>query len=110
MNEKLLPRYPAKSDQPIGRYEEIGGQIGALVDKKNKAYGDSFHKSGDLLRIYFPRGIRPDQYDDLAAIVRINDKIFRIATEKNAFSENPFEDIAGYGILKCRDDSKFKSE
>jgi len=86
-----------------GHYEQVGAAIGRIVDKKNTAYGDSFHKSGDILRIYYPRGIRPDQYDDMLAMVRIIDKQFRIATNKNAFGENPWEDLTGYGVAKCRD-------
>ena len=35
----------------------------------------------------------------MLAITRIVDKLFRIATKKDAFGENPFKDIAGYGIL-----------
>lgn len=111
MSEKLLPRYKdGEVPCSTGRYEEIGNEIGALVDKKNQAYGDAFNKTGDILRLLYPRGISPDQYDDALALLRIIDKMFRIATHKNAFGENPFRDIAGYGILKCRDDSKFKSE
>ncbi len=88
-----------------GQYEEIGARIGALVDQKNKAYGNSIHDAGEVMRILYPKGISPDQYDDALAIVRIIDKLFRIATSKTAFGENPFEDIAGYGILKCREKS-----
>jgi hypothetical protein len=35
----------------------------------------------------------------MLAVTRIVDKLFRIATDKDAFGENPFKDIAGYGIL-----------
>jgi hypothetical protein len=35
----------------------------------------------------------------MLAITRIVDKLFRIATKKDALGENPFKDIAGYGIL-----------
>ena len=35
----------------------------------------------------------------MLAVVRIVDKLFRIATDKDAFGESPFKDIAGYGIL-----------
>lgn len=35
----------------------------------------------------------------MLAITRIVDKLFRIATDKDAFGESPFKDIAGYGIL-----------
>ena len=80
-------------------YENIGAQIGKLVAEKQAAYGDSFGKSGDVLRILYPNGIKPDQYDDALAVVRIVDKLFRIANSKDAFGESPYRDIAGYGIL-----------
>ena len=80
-------------------FENIGRETGRLVAKKNRKYGDSFAKSGEVLRIFYPDGIRPDQYDDLLAMVRIIDKQFRIATEKDAFGESPWVDITGYGIL-----------
>jgi len=82
-------------------YEEHSKKIGKLVDQKNKAYGDSFRKSGQILRILYPNGIQPDQYDDILAIARIIDKMFRIATDRDALDENPYEDIVGYAILRC---------
>ena len=85
----------------VGKYEKIGTEIGRLVDKKNKAYGDAFNKSGEFLKILYPKGIRPEQYNDMLAIVRIFDKMMRIANRKEAFGENPWNDITGYGILKA---------
>jgi hypothetical protein len=35
----------------------------------------------------------------LLAVTRIIDKLFRIATDEKAFSEDPWADIAGYAIL-----------
>lgn len=87
---------------PIGKYEEIGQAIGRLVDEKQRAYGRSFDKAGEILRILYPDRIRPDQYDDVLAMVRILDKFFRIATNKTALGENPWQDIAGYGLLMNR--------
>jgi hypothetical protein len=87
----------------IGKYEEIGAEIGRLVDKKQKAYGRSFDNTGKILAIIYPLGIRPDQYDDLGAMIRIIDKFFRIAISKKAFGEDPWEDVAGYALLKNRD-------
>lgn len=85
-------------------YEEIGAEIGRMVAAKQAAYGDSFGKSGDVLRIIYPNGIRPEQYDDALAVVQIVDKLFRIANDKGAFGENPFKDISGYGILGAAQD------
>ena len=81
------------------KFEEIGTHIGKLVDLKNEAYGSSFLKSEQILKVLYPEGIKPEQYKDMLAITRIVDKLFRIATNKDAFGENPFKDIAGYGIL-----------
>jgi hypothetical protein len=36
----------------------------------------------------------------LLTVVRILDKLFRIANSKDAFNEDPWFDIAGYAILK----------
>lgn len=83
----------------MSKYDEMAVQIGALVTEKNAAYGDSFAKCGEFLRLLFPDGIQPAQYDDALALVRIFDKQMRIATRKDAFGESPFRDIAGYGIL-----------
>jgi hypothetical protein len=80
-------------------YREIGEEIGKLVQIKNDAYGDSFAKSGLILETLYPNGIRPDQYKDALGVVRVVDKLFRIATRKNAFGESPWADVAGYGIL-----------
>ena len=78
---------------------EIGCEIGKLVTEKQIAYGDSFGKSGKILEILYPNGIRVDQYPDALTITRIIDKLFRIATQKDAFGESPYNDIAGYAIL-----------
>jgi len=82
-------------------YEQIlqaGEKLGELVADKNEAYGDSVAFSEFLMRELYPSGISPDQYKDALLIVRISDKLKRIATKKAAFEENPFLDIAGYGL------------
>ena len=85
-------------------FESIGRETGRLVTEKNKKYGDAFAKSGDILRIYYPDGIKTDQYDDMLAMIRIIDKQFRIATDRDAFGESPWVDITGYGILAQKRD------
>mgnify|MGYP001490986316 FL=1 len=89
-----------KNNSETGKYEQIARRIGRLVDEKNKAYGDAFHRSGEFLKILYPNGITPEQYGDMLAIVRVFDKLMRIANRKNAFGENPWNDVAGYGILQ----------
>lgn len=80
-------------------YEQIGADLGRLVEDKQAAYGNSYGRSGDVMRLLYPDGIRPEQMDDALAVVRVVDKLFRIATSKDAFGESPWRDIAGYGLL-----------
>jgi hypothetical protein len=83
-------------------FGKIGQEVGKLVADKQQAYGDSFGRSGECLRQMFPDGIELHQYDDLLTIARILDKLFRIANDPDAFSENPYQDIVGYGLLGMR--------
>lgn len=78
---------------------ELAESIGQLVKKKNTAYGNSFERVGEILAIMYPDGIEPENYVDMAAVVRILDKLLRIANDKRAFQESPFLDIVGYGLL-----------
>lgn len=92
-------------------YTRLGTEIGALVTNKQAAYGDSFGRSGAVMKILYPTGISVDQLEDALAIVRILDKLFRIATDKNALEESPYRDIAGYGLLgAARNEKKGEQE
>ena len=80
------------------KYEQLGISVGQLVDKKNAQYGDSVHKAGDILRILYPEGVKPEQYDDMLLMVRVLDKLSRIANG-NQGEENAWQDVCGYGLL-----------
>ena len=80
-------------------YEDLGAMVGRLVDKKQAAYGDSHGKSGAVLAILYPDGVRLEQYGDMLTVARVIDKLFRIATDRDALGEDPWRDIAGYGLL-----------
>lgn len=83
----------------IDNYVRLGEEIGVLVGQKQEAYGDSFGRSGAVLREMFPDGIKPNQYGDLLTIARILDKLFRLANNPEAFDESPYRDICGYALL-----------
>lgn len=81
------------------KYIKIAEEIGKLVQEKNEAYGNSFSECHKILSVLYPNGIQPEQYTDALAIIRVIDKLFRIATDKDAFGESPWRDIAGYSLL-----------
>ena len=90
-------------------YIELGKTIGELVAKKQEEYGDSFHQCGKILKILYPNGISPDQYIDALGIVRVIDKLFRVANGKKG-NENPWMDISGYGLLGTINEEEEKYE
>jgi len=92
--------------EPIDQtdWHVIATQIADLVAEKNAAYGDSFSKSNQILTALYPKGIAVSQYHDALAVVRVVDKLFRIATRKNAFGESPWRDVCGYALLSAAKD------
>ena len=81
------------------------------MQQKNEAYGNSFGESCKILEVLFPDGVKPEQYGDLLAITRVIDKLFRLATKKDAFGESPWRDICGYALLGiARDESDVSVE
>jgi hypothetical protein len=81
------------------RYQRLAADVADLVATKQQQYGDSFGVAPKILALLYPDGVRVEQYDDLLAVVRILDKLKRIATAKQGDGENPALDIAGYGLL-----------
>lgn len=92
------------------KYQKLANEVGALVDEKNANYGNSFDQAGEFLRLLYPEGIPPEKYGDMLCVVRIFDKLKRIATKKDAFGESPYKDIVGYGILGLERDGRLQKE
>jgi len=80
-------------------FDSITSKLSALLKEKNRAYGNSFNKTGAILAQMFPSGVPVDKIDDMLYIVRVLDKLMRIASDKGAFGEDPLQDVAGYSVL-----------
>lgn len=81
---------------------QITQELNKLLLQKREAYGQAFFQSSSIMKALYPQGISPHQYDDALTIMRICDKLFRIANAKNgkdSMNEDPWKDIAGYAIL-----------
>lgn len=89
-------------------YKDLGNTIGALVEDKQKQYGDAAGKAGRILAILYPTGIPLHAYDDALLMVRCFDKMSRIAQRgpdgRDLGGESPWMDLAGYGLLGWRKD------
>lgn len=86
--------------QMKSEFHEVAAELANLLYKKNAAYGRSHSKTGQVIALLYPNGISLMQSQDALTVVRIIDKLFRIAHDKHAFHEDPWADIAGYAILQ----------
>lgn len=101
---KEMAKVDAMIDEVIDTpcYQKIAKSMADLVTLKQEKYGDSFGKTKLLFEILYPDGIKKEQYKDILAIVRILDKINRIATDETALGEDPWKDINGYSLLMIK--------
>lgn len=83
------------------KYNDLALSISALLEDKQAAYGDSHGKSGKIMEVLYPDGIPASKVSDALTLARVIDKMFRIATDKDAFGEDPWRDIAGYAMLSA---------
>jgi len=90
------------TDKLSSKYHGIAESVADLIVEKQKAYGDAFGECGQFLRLLYPNGIPPDRLDDAQYLLRIWDKMKRIATHgagNDPMNEDPFRDIIGYSLL-----------
>lgn len=92
------------------RIYKIASDMAALVATKNKAYNDSTRKTEAILEMLFPGGVPKEKMIDLVYIIPLINKICRISGNKDAFDENPYLDIIGYGLLAAERFNKIYDE
>lgn len=87
------------------KYEQAALMIAKLVTTKQIQYGNSFGNSNKIFKVLYPNGVSPEQMKDFLVIVRIVDKLFRIARGDQG-EESAWTDINGYSLLALtRNDS-----
>lgn len=80
-------------------WHKLGKQIGDIVADKNAKYGSAYRSSADFLKVLFPNGIPVDRYQEVLLMVRMFDKMQRLATGCGGDTEDPWMDLAGYSML-----------
>jgi hypothetical protein len=88
------------------KFKKITDDLASILSIKDEAYGNAFDKTTQILSLLYPNGIRVEQYKDLHVIIRMLDKISRIARDNDPLGESPYMDIAGYSILSLARDNK----
>ena len=79
----------------------VACDVVVVVEEKNREYDSAFQKVSEILNILFPNGIPTNKYHDVAILIRVLDKICRIASanDKNV-KKDAWLDITGYGLLR----------
>jgi len=80
-------------------FMQLATELGKLLAEKNQAYGDAFSKTTQILTLLYPQGIKVEQFKDVHVLVRMLDKMSRIAQDNDPLGESPYKDLAGYAIL-----------
>lgn len=86
----------------LGRFADLGMELGELCDKKNAAYGNSAEVAGAILKLLYPSGVQPHQYKEMLLVVRMLDKLCRIAQGAGgarALGEDAWRDLVGYSLI-----------
>lgn len=92
-------------DRDFARLASLASDIGSLLQRKNIQNYHSFEKTPEILKLLYPKGVQPDQYENLLFLVRILDKVNRVAAAGQKgqhiqdVEDTTLVDIAGYAIL-----------
>ena len=81
------------------RIRQTAREVGEITAIKSEAYGDSAGTAGAILAILWPDGVPVDRYGDMLLVVRVLDKLSRLAHDPAAFGESPWLDVCGYGLV-----------
>lgn len=85
-------------------WREMSVGLVELLTKKAQAYGDSFSRAGEILKVLYPLGLPPGKYHEVLVMARVIDKMFRIANTPvdglDSMGEDPWQDIEGYALLE----------
>nr|DAU09818.1 MAG TPA: Nucleotide modification associated domain 1 [Caudoviricetes sp.] len=88
----------------MNKFEKIASDLSTILSMKNEAYGNAFDKTTQILTLLYPNGIKVDQFKDVHVLIRMLDKVARIARDNDPLGESPYMDIAGYAILSLARD------
>jgi hypothetical protein len=101
--------FDSAEDEKLGKFGELGLDIGKFTDDKNKQYGSSVDATYEMMKVLMNRYtydennylIPKELVRHMLLQVRIMDKqnrIFNNPTGKDE-KESPYKDITGYGLI-----------
>ncbi len=98
-------------EEDIKWFEAMCSELATQAEVKREAYGENLSMSKRFLEILYPEGIPTEAYQEAMVMLRVFDKFVRRAN-KHRFpegwkdQENPWLDVAGYGIAMLYDTAR----
>ena len=104
-SKKVKKTKRTKKEEPVtnNSFQELASELAEMLTEKNRKYGDSYARMAHVLPIFYPEGVPGNHLLDAVFILRIVDKLMRIASAQKDDDEDPVMDIAGYAILRMRE-------
>lgn len=88
--------------EPTSPYYAVALSVAELVTKKQLQYGNSVDKSAGILSILYPTGIPVEAFGDALLLIRMLDKMSRIAQQAitgRQDTEDAWADLVGYSLI-----------
>jgi len=86
-------------------FHALAAGLATMLEEKRQAYGQNMEIVPKVMELLYPNGVRPEHYPTMLLLVRILDKISRLASGGGrwALGEDAWKDIAGYALCAMYD-------
>ena len=100
----VKPTEPVFQTEYVGKWQTIADDMTSLLKAKRDSYGNNLACTPEIMKLMYPSGITHEQLDDFLILVRMVDKMFRIANGANfKLGEDAWKDLAGYAMCVLHD-------
>jgi len=87
-----------------GKFEKLGQEAGAMVERRHAKHGDTYARAGSAMRLLFPKGIPSEQMNNALFLSRIWDQMVKASQDEG--TESPYNEILLLSLEALRHDDQ----
>lgn len=80
-------------------FQDAAKMVANVLTEKNASYGDATTVTASIAKLLWSEGIPVSQLDEALVVIRMLDKLCRIAKGTKFANEDAWLDLAGYALL-----------